>query len=101
MFHTAAANGLHPLCEWKVFARECDALFKSKHGGDREAQWWWGSIDCDRPEETCTPLLSVWGFSQCPRKSTFIAPALESPQSAAYQAKQLSRDGLRQSHRGP
>lgn len=100
MFHMAAANGLHPLCEWKAFARECDALFKSKHGGDREAQRWWGSIDCDRPEETCTPLLSVWGFSQCPCKSTFIAPASESSQSAAYQAKQLSRDGLRQSHRG-
>lgn len=82
-FQTATANGLHPLCEWKVFVRECDALFKSKHGGDREAQRWSRSIDCDRPGETCTPLLSVWGFSQCTHKSTVIARALESPQSAA------------------
>lgn len=96
----ASANGLHPRREWKVFVPELDALFKRKHSGDREARRWWAAIDCDRPEETCTPLLSVWGFSLCPRKSAFIAPALESPQSAADQAKQLSRDGPRRSHCG-
>lgn len=85
--HTEMANGIYPWCEWKVFREECDALFKSKHIGDREASGGGGgSIDCDRLEETCTPLLSVWGFSQCPCKSTFTALPLESPQMAIKQS---------------
>lgn len=35
-------DGVHACCEWKVFGgggSERDALFKSKHGGDREAPW--------------------------------------------------------------
>lgn len=44
------------------------------------------SIDCDRLEETCTPLLSVRGFSQCPCKSTLTAPPLESSRSAIKQS---------------
>lgn len=44
------------------------------------------SIDRDRLEETGTPLLSVWGFSQSPCKSTLAAPPLESPRSAIKQS---------------
>lgn len=88
------------MCEWWRIC-ECDTLFKSKHREDGEAQHWWGGIDCDRLEETSTPFLSVLGFSQCSHKSTFIALALKSPQSAAYRPKQLSRDSLQQPHSEP
>lgn len=88
-------NGLHPWHEWEPFVPECDALFKSERGGDRGPAVAVARIDCDRPEETCTPPLSVWGFSRCPPlplplpspatpcKSTFIARALEPLRSAA------------------
>lgn len=90
---------------------KCDALFKSERGGDRGPAVAVARIDCDRPEETCTPPLSVWGFSRCPPppstltrnppqinfySSGFGVSAVGSPK----QAKQLSADSPRQSRRG-
>lgn len=38
---------------------------------ETEAQRWWGCIDCDRPEETCTPLLKCLGLLSVPPQINF------------------------------
>lgn len=84
---------------------ECDALFKSERGGGRAVAV--ARIDCDRPEETCTPPLSVWGFSPSTPALTRNPPQINfyssgfgaSAVCSPKKAKQLSADSPRQSRR--